>query len=712
MPNGPDIPLQLKEETFTGQDLPPNLAKNLKEELLQTIGNAVVEDYKRDLGSRAELDKRLKTWYRLFSGLTDPKNHPWQDSSNVTLPVLSIACHQSHSRSYEALLPPKEIAKCLSTDGTAVNVAARRQRFLNWQLTKQMKEWKRDQDVMLLLLPIYGGGVKKTYYDHTLKRPVSRTLRQDEFVAPYGVKNLDDAPRKTHIIEMSVNDIKIKGKFGGWINTDDINVESSRSVLDKPAEEYRESSDKVTGISPSTDTKDNPRIVLEQHRLWDLDDDGIEEPYCITVDKDTGKVFSIQSLEYIDPTTNERKPYSYFTAYYFMPNPDSWMGFGFGHILEHLNRAMNSLTNQLVDAGTLANTAGGFINGNRNIKIGKFKFKMGQFTRVDLPSDDIRKSIYPFQFQQPSNVLYTLLNMFQEYAQKVSSVSDSMLGEVPPSDTAATTILAVMEQGMKVFSTIFGRIHSSFQEELEKIETLNFLYVDDAIYRSVQNSTAPEMEGFTSAYDDYDVENRIDVVPVSDPSITSRVEKLIKAQKAYDTGIANPRIASDPEAMYVLTKELYRALEMQNIDEIVKKPEPEPPPPDLRPEEEEAEFLAERAVAPLPTQDHRDHLESHQIFKEVMAAQPKGEEGAEAGAIELSSQGKKLLDGHIRETMALLYLQQHRETVQQGGIPNVGGELGSGIPVGGGAGGGYAGVGEQPVYEGVPADIGVGEGLT
>lgn len=676
-------------------ELPINLAKDLKEELLDKIGNTVIDDYKNDLSSRSELDKRLKIWYRLFSGLTAPKNHPWDHCSNISLPVLTIACHQSHSRSYEALLPPKEIAKCVSTDGKAANVASRRQRFLNWQLTEQMKEFKKNQDVMLLLLPIYGGGVKKIYYDSELKRPVSRTLRQDEFVAPYGVKDLDDAPRKTHIIEMSVNDIKKKGKFGGWINTDDINSESTRSITDKPAEELHDVVDKNIGLLPSADSKDTPRIVLEQHRLWDLDGDGIEEPYVMSVDKDTAKVFSIQSLEYTNPTTQKKEVFNYFISYYFMPNPDSWMGFGYGHILEHLNRAINSLTNQLVDAGTLANTAGGFVNKTRNLKIGSLKFKMGQFTQVDLGSDDIRKTIFPFQFPQPSNVLYTLLNMFQEYAQKVSSVSDSMLGEVPPSDTTATTILAVMEQGMKVFSTIFGRIHESFKEELRRIETLNSIYVDDTLYESVQDSTGPEMEGFKSGYDDYNnIDRRIDVIPISDPSITSRIEKLIKAQKAYDTGMNDPDIANDPMARYNLRKGLYTALEIQNIDEILKKPEPPPPPPDLRPEEEEAEFLAERGVLPLPTQDHREHLISHRIFKEIMAAQPKGGEATEIAVIELSSQGKKLLEAHMRETQALLYLQQ-QEAAQQGGTPDVEGD--SGLPFGN-IRTGREGVVEPPVY--------------
>ena len=712
-----DPVLQLREIPGTDQEFLPNLAKDLNKndegkETLNKIGNTVVDDYKNDLGSRSELDKRLKIWYRLFSGLVEPKNHPWDGCANINLPTVSIACHQSHSRSFDALLPPKEIAKCESKDGTAVNVAKRRQTYLNWQLTDGMPEWIRDQDRLLLILAIYGTGVKKSYYDPVLGRVSSRLLRKDEFVAPYGVKNLDDAQRKTHVIEMYVNDIKKKGKFGGWINTDDINVNGALGVDEKPAEAHTDMVDKATGISPSADTKDAPRIILEQHRLWDLDGDGIEEPYCVTVDKETAKVFSIQALTYENPITNKEEVFNYFTPYNFMPNPDSWMGLGYGHILEHISRSINSLTNQLTDAGTLQNTGGGFIQKQRNLKVGKLKYKMGQYTEVDLGTDDLRKAIYQFQHSQPSSVLYTLLQMLQDYAQKVSSVSDTMLGELPPSDTTATTMLTVMEQSMKVPSVIHRRIHADFKEELRKIETLNALYVDEDTYKSVQDSTAPEMEDYVSAEEDYKTP-RVDVAPSSDPSITSRAEKLIKAQRSWELLKDDPDIMNDPEARYELKLNLLDAMEIQNIDKILKKPQKPPPPPDLRPEEEEAEFLAERGVVPLPQQDHDAHLRSHRTFKEVMAEQPKGEEAKNIAVIELSSQGKKLLDAHIRETQALLYLQQFQQQGEALNAEQIGAEQpelgGLQLP---GAVGGPEGMGGEPLYPGVPADTGVGVEFT
>jgi chaperonin GroES len=642
-----------------------NLAKNYTEETLKEIGNTVVEDYNTDISSRAVWDERIKKWYCLFSGLVDKKNFPWEDSSNVNIPILSTACLQFQARVYDAIMAAKEVAKCFSTDGQSVDAAKRCQKFMNWQLTEQMEEWEEDMDVLFLILPIYGVGVKKTYYDPILERNVSRTLRVDEFVAPYGVKRLEDAPRMTHFYEMHRNDVKIKGQ-SIWINTDKIDTEPETNQNDA-ATDHRDKTDESSGTTDTLESKDRPRIILEQHRTWDLDGDGIEEPYIITVDKETRQVLRIEDLTYFDPVAGVVKRSEYFTAYNFIPNPDSWMGFGFGHLLEHLSESVNSLTNQLIDSGTLSNTISGFVNRRSGLKTGDLEFSMGEFKGVDLPTDDVNKALYTFKFNPPSQVLFSLLNMLQGYSKELSSVSDAMLGKLPPSDTTATSMLAVMEQGLKVFSTIHKRVYRTFKKELKKIAALNAIYLEENIYFTVQDSTSEEAQVQFSGRDDF--QQTIDVIPVADPTITSRAERLIRARQAYELGMGNPLVANDPVALYELTKNLFEAIEVKNIDEILKKPEPITP-PDLRPEEEEAEFLAERDVKPLPQQDHQQHLQSHAAFKETEWAD------------QLTPQGKKLLEGHIRETLSLLYLQA-QEAIQNEAIA-----------------GGLTGVGGEPVFEG------------
>ncbi|GAF93328.1 unnamed protein product, partial [marine sediment metagenome] len=172
----------------------------------------------------------------------------------------------------------------------------------------------------------------------------------------------------TQIYEKYLNDIKVNGKAGIWTNLKGVEDTEAGIVTALPAQEAKEKADEASGTSKSIESKDQPRKILEQHRTWDIKGNGIEEPYIITVDLETENVLRI-----------EEKTQDYFTAYNFIPNPNSWMGLGFGHLLEHLNHSVNSLTNQLIDAGTLSNTICGFFNERAGIKAGDLSFDMGEF---------------------------------------------------------------------------------------------------------------------------------------------------------------------------------------------------------------------------------------------------------------------------------------------------------------------------------------------
>jgi hypothetical protein len=671
------VSLEENPEIFEESPFTSNLAEDLSEKVLSNMGRVVCEDYKNDLGSRTGFDTRIKEWNKLFNGLKEVKNTPWTGASNVKLPILGTSCLQSYARTSSSILPSRQIAKCWSTDGETVQSAERCEKFMNYQLTDKMEEWIDGMNNLLLMLPIYGGAVKKTCFDQVLGRNKSFTLSMDEFVAPYGVKRLEDAPRKTHVYDEYMNDVKIKMRDGVWLDVPDVKNRDASSTTHVPAQEMRQSADEAAGTEPSADAKDRPRKILEQHRTWDLNGDGIGEWYIVTTDLETEKVLRVESLEYEDPTDGKTKVFDYFTAYKFIPNPDSWMGLGYGHLLEHINHAMNTLVNQLIDSGKLANTISGFYNTRSGIKDGDLQFDMGQFNALDMSGDDIKKAIYILEFSPPSQVLFNLLGLLQNYSQELASVSDSMLGKLPPSDTTATSMLTVMEQGLKLHSTISQGIHRDFKKELKKIALLNAFFIDEDEYFVVQDSTSGDMVGYTLGKTDFS--NSIDVMPVSDPNITSNSEKLIKARSAYELLRNDPAIADDEQAVYRLQYNLMDALQIKNIDQILKKPEPPPPPPDLRPEQEEAEFLAERGVNPLPHQDHSAHLESHEAFRDGDYSQ------------RLTPQGKKLLDGHIRETIAMQYLQLKQ---LEGELNEQAGQVG------------LQGLANEPVYQGDVGEFG------
>ena len=627
-----------------------NLAERLDEKKLEKIGKEVVDNFNQDLTSRSEWEKRRANWYKLFAVQRSPKTHPWPGASNVGIPTMSIAVVQFSSRAYEQLFSGKEIVRGFWTDGNKKDTALRVGKHMDYQLKYEMEGWDEDMDAMLIKLPIDGSCFKKTYYDHRLKRPVSRYIAADDFVVHYGVRTLEDAIRKTHVLRLHKDDLMIREKGKELINVSGLSEDPTEITINTG--ELEDAREEVSGQTknPNEDEKINLRPILEQHAKLDLNDDGIGEDYIITVDYNDEKVLRIEPSSFVNAKGVET-PITFFTHYEFIPNPEGLYAFGFGHMLEGINESINTIMNQLIDAGTLSTTIAGLISSRSGLKTGDLKFKMGEFKSVDIPIDDIKKAIYQFEFDAPSNTLFTLLGTLQEYASKITSVSDSMLGQMPSSDTTATAMLAVLEQGLKVFSTIQRRIHRSFGKELKKIFRLNSIYLDEQVYFTVQDSATEEFKSLESGRLDYN--ENIDVIPVSDPNIISKAERLIKAKEVYEFGINNPLIAENDMGLYELSKEYLRATDTPNIDEVLKKPEPQEP-PDLTPEEEHAELLREVGANVLPQQDHVAHQQAHEAFQES------------AWAEQLTPQGKKLLEAHMRDTAAALYLQENPPEVDEG----------------------------------------------
>jgi chaperonin GroES len=623
-----------------------NLALNIPKEELQKIGRKVVGEYKADLRSRSEWEKRAESWLNLFSGHRNPISFPWKDASNINIPLLSIAALQFNARALDSLLPGKEIAKCYPTDGKAIERAARTSRHFNWQLTEDIDDFEDGMDELLLMLPVYGCGFKKTYYDEVAKKPASQILSFYEFVVPYKTKRLSKCPRMTHAYEEYINDIKIKAQSGVYIEDAAKLPAGSGNDTNQPSPIIQRKVDDNTGIEQNLSVE-QPRLILEQHRWLDLNGDNIEEPYIVIVDSETSKVLSIQSRSYTDQNGKTRI-IEYFTDYHFIKNPDSIYAYGFGHFMEHLNESANTIINQLVNAGTLSTTISGIINKRSGIKKGHLSFRMGEFAEADVTTDDIRKAIHEWNFKEPSGVLFNLLGLVVNYAKEISSVSDSMLGKLPPSDTTATSMLTVLEQGLKIYSTIHKRVHRSFKKELRKIFFINSQTLDEEIYFQVQDETSSDMVGYTSGRDDY--ANMIDVIPVSDPTITSKAEKLVKAQTVFQA-VMNDQEAT-PENRYEAKKKYLEANEIMNVDQYITKPQPSEP-PDLSPVEENALFLQEKDSIVLPQQDHVKHRESHQIFYESMWGE------------QLTAQGKKLVEHHNMVHMSYQYTQEQAAIKQR-----------------------------------------------
>lgn len=609
------------------------------EKMLEEMGQVVSKEYEQDLESRSVWEENTAEQLKLFTSFMDIKTSPWDKCSNVNLPLLTVAALQFHARAYDALLPAKGAVQVVNTGDEDIERGERVGKYMNFQLYYEIKDFEEGMDKTLLQLPIVGCVFRKTYYDEVKQIVTSSYISAADFVVNYGAYNLDSAPRKTHILYMDKNDVRKRVKEGiftqkAW----DLAWDASYKNAQVPRSPIKEMIDKVIG---ETDVRtDNiPRIILEQHRLWDIDQDGIAEPVVITVDYLDKKVLRVTDRRVVNFDTGKEEIIEYFTKYTFIPNPEGFYDLGFGTLIRGLNESANTIVNEVIDAGSLANLQGGFFVRRSGLKKGNLKFKMGEYQEVDTHLDDLHKAIYSFDFRGPNQTLYSVLGLLYEYSKLVSSISETMTGQLPASDTPASTVLALIEEGRKVFSSIHKRIHRAFKQELAKVYRLNSVFMDEKKYfKALGDTKIPQ--GNTMLIGRSDFKGTLDVIPVSDPNITSAAEKIMKAEQALKNIVElDPQNAN---ALFVARKHYFESLDIPNISEYLQPP---PEPPDLAPEEENAAMLMERPATVLPQQDHLHHLD---VLEDLITGTYSGQ---------LTPTAKKLVEGHKREHIAGSYLQ-------------------------------------------------------
>lgn len=490
----------------------PNLADERDADELARIGAKVCEEYDLDVESRkAEgWQERQEAGLKLAMLTKEAKSYPWPNASNVKFPLITSAAIQFAARAYPAIVDGANVAKGKVMGRPSPEKQARADRIgrhMSYQLLDQMEEWEEDTDRMLHILPCAGSVFRKTYFDPKKGRNVSELVTADRLVVNYWAAPLEVCPRVTQVCDYYPHEVVAKFRGGLWRQID----------LGEPAN--------------SQGDDDAPHVFLEQHRLLDLDDDGYPEPYIVTVHRETQRVVRIvarydeKGVKFTDRgEVYCIEPVRYFTHYQFIPSLDgSFYGVGFGTLLVPLNETINSTINQLMDAGHLSNVQGGFIGAGVSLKSGALKFSPGEWKRVETPGGILAQNIVPLPAKEPSSVLFNLLGMLITAAQDVTATKDILTGETGQSNMPVGTTLAMIEQGLKVFTAIYKRIHRSLKQELACLYRLNSLYLQPEEYFVFQDE-----EGAVSQQD-Y-AEGDVDVIPVSDPTVVTDMQRIGRAQ--------------------------------------------------------------------------------------------------------------------------------------------------------------------------------------
>ena len=582
-----------------------NLVDFIDENTLEKISNDLLDAIQTDKQSRSEWEKTYTVGLKyLGMKFDETRSQPFEGSSGVVHPILAEAVTQFQAQAYKEMLPAKGPVKTEIVGARTIdteNQAERVQEFMNYYIMNEMDEYDPELDQMLFYLPLAGSCFKKVYFDFVLNRAVAKFVAPEDLIVPYEAADISSAERITHSISMSANEIKKQQVTGFYAN-----VDIGSGSYSEDMDEISEAIDDIQGISPSYKENRN-RTVYEVHTVLDIEGfedldqqnmpTGLKLPYIVTIEEDSQKILSIRrNYKQNDLLKNK---INYFVQYKFLPGL-GFYGLGLSHMIGGLSKASTSILRQLIDAGTLANLPAGFKARGMRIRDEDDPLQPGEFRDIDTTGGSLRENLIPLPIKEPSNVLMQLLGILVDSGKRFAAIADMNVGDMNQAMPVGTTV-ALLERGTKVMSAIHKRLHYAQRIEFGLLAKVFGEYLPP-VYNYQVGSGAQEVKQI-------DFDDRVDIIPVSDPNIFSQSQRVTLAQELLQMVQSNPEIHG-PMGIYEAYKRMYAALGVDNVDALLQ------PPPDMTPKpvdagQENAGLLLGQPAQAFPEQNHEAHLEAH-----------------------------------------------------------------------------------------------------
>ena len=577
-----------------------NLAEFLPEEVLAPLASDLNSKYMDYSASRKDWAQTYTQGLDLLGFKYDNRTEPFSGASGATHPVLAEAVTQFQALAYKELLPADgpvrtQILGVPTPEKT--DQAGRVKDFMNYEIMEKMKEYEPEFDQMLFNLPLAGSAFKKVYYDDIEQRAVSKFVPADDLIVPYTATSLDDAEAIIHRVKISENELR-KQQVSGFYRDVDVGKPSDKETdVEKKERE-------LEGISRTRD--EDVFTLLECHVDLDLEGfedvnqetgepSGIKIPYIVTLVEGSHEILSVRrNYEIGDP---KKTKIQYFVHFKFLPGL-GFYGFGLIHMIGGLSRTATTALRQLLDAGTLSNLPAGFKMRGIRIRDDSQSIQPGEFRDVDAPGGNLRDSFMMLPFKEPSQTLLSLMGIVVNAGQRFASIADLQVGDGNQQAAVGTTV-ALLERGSRTMSAIHKRIYSALKNEFKILARVFKLYLPPEYPYDVVGGQR------TIKQSDFD--DRVDIVPVADPNIFSQTQRISLAQTELQLATSNPQMHN----MYAVYRNMYEALGVKNIDQVLVKPMP-PQPKD--PALEHIDALGGKQFQAFPGQSHRAHITAHLNF--------------------------------------------------------------------------------------------------
>ena len=578
-----------------------NLAELLPDDVLEPVGNEMVQNYMDYKSSRKEWEQSYKTGLDLLGFKYENRTEPFQGASGATHPVLAEAVTQFQAQAYKELLPSDGPVRTqvIGIKNPATEQQSQRVKdFMNYLIMDQMKEYESEFDSMLFHLPLAGSTFKKVYYDVPMGRAVSKFVPADELIVPYTATSLDDAEAVIHKIKISENELR-KQQVSGFYRDVELGPPGTDSNNELEKKERELEGTKKTGKNEPVYTLIECHVNLDLEGFEEVGENGeptgVKLPYLVTVEEGSRKVLSIRRN--YAPNDLKKNKIQYFVHFKFLPGL-GFYGFGLIHMIGGLSRTATAALRQLLDAGTLSNLPAGFKQRGVRVRDEASPIQPGEFKDVDAPGGSLRDAFFPLPYKEPSQTLLNLLGIVVQAGQRFASIADMQVGDGNQAAAVGTTV-ALLERGSRVMSAIHKRCYAAMKSEFKLLSKIVSQYLPPEYPYDVVGGARNVKQT--------DFDDRVDAIPVADPNIFSMSQRITLAQTQLQIATSNPMLHN----MYQIYRNMYNAIGVKDVDAVLPPPAPSAP---MDPSLEHINALGGKPFQAFPGQDHRAHITAHLNF--------------------------------------------------------------------------------------------------
>ncbi len=591
-----DLEIEIEPPEPSDEDFDANLAEYISEKVMTQIAGDLLGDFEDDIAARKDWIQTYVDGLELLGMKIEERTEPWEGACGVYHPLLSEALVKFQAETIMETFPAAGPVKTLIIGKETIEkkeAAIRVQDDMNYELTDVMQEFRPEHERMIWGLGLAGNAFKKVYYDPSLERQVSMFIPAEDIVVPYGASNLESAPRVTHVMRKTENEVK-RLQFAGFYR--DVDLGDAETTLDEVEKKIAEK----MGFRA---TSDDRYKLLEMHVHLDLEGyedeedgemTGIALPYVITIEKNTQTILSIRRNW--RPEDDSKQKRQHFVHYGYVPGFGFYC-FGLIHLVGAFAKSGTSLIRQLVDAGTLSNLPGGFKTRGLRVKGDDTPIAPGEFRDVDVPSGAMKDNIMPLPYKEPSQVLYSLLGTIVDEGRRFASSGDMKISDMSANAPVGTT-LAILERTLKVMSAVQARVHYSMKQELKLLKEIIRDYTPEEYdYEPVDGTPRAKKS-------DYDL---VTVIPVSDPNAATMAQKIVQYQAVLQLAQNAPQIYNLPQ----LHRQMLDVLGIRNAQKLIPLKEDQKP---KDPMTENMDVIQNNPVKAFIYQDHKAHIISHTNF--------------------------------------------------------------------------------------------------